>query len=96
MISSLGVDASVKIEFRNLGRHKASSGFLSRVDASTQKFLTTIKNTKNVPVTIVVGDTVGGLWRVCTAAAASVCDLAVAAWHCVCVLVSCLAATTAL
>ncbi len=56
--NSLGVDASVKLEYRNIGKVQASQGIFTKTDVSTQKYLTTIKNTKNVPVTLVIADQV--------------------------------------
>lgn len=55
--SSLGVDASVKIEYRNMGRVKATSGVLAREDVTTQRFLISIKNSRSTPTTLVLADT---------------------------------------
>ena len=62
--SSLGVDASVKVEYRNLGKKASKAGVWYKSDVTTYSFLTTVKNTKNVPVTLVLVDQVGSAHQV--------------------------------
>jgi len=52
----LGVDASVKVTYRPVSNVHTARGMFSKVEAVTHKFVTTVKNTKDVPVTVVVGD----------------------------------------
>ena len=58
--SSLGVDAGVKVEYRSLGRAMSSVGVFTRCDVATHKFLTVVKNTKAVPLTLVIADQASG------------------------------------
>jgi len=52
----LGVDASLVVSYNSPHKFNESSGFLHKVNSTTSEFVTTIKNTKLVPVLIKISD----------------------------------------
>lgn len=53
---SLGVDPAIKVEYKPVGKFQETSGLFSKTQSTTYRHHTTIKNTKNIPISIKVVD----------------------------------------